>query len=108
MDEQEELVNDALPESWERTRGHLARAWVELPSGDSADLSAYHELLDHNELELAMEELQRVGEHRTAPRSFWAALSEAAVEMGLDDWAELYRSRAGFQGRSNRARPPGT
>ena len=43
-----------------------------------------------------MEELHRVSEHRTVPQAFWVALSEAAIEMGLDDRVELYRSRVGL------------
>jgi hypothetical protein len=103
----EDEVDETLRDSWERTRGHLARAWVELPLGGSDDLIWYQEFLDQNELGLAMEALQGVGEDRNAPRTFWAALVEAASEMKLADLAELYRSRA-LPSEPINGSPPGT
>ena len=76
--------------SWERTRGHLARAWVELPSGDD-DLAGYQEFLDHNELGLAMEALAEAGFQRDATGSFWLALADAAGEMNLGGQESDYR-----------------
>jgi hypothetical protein len=73
-----------LKESWERTRSHLARAWALLPAGDDDNVSQYQELLDHNELGLAMEVLGEVGEQRSAPGEFWVALTDAARNMRLD------------------------
>jgi hypothetical protein len=87
-------MSEELAASWERTRGHLARAWILLPAGDSESLNRYHEFLDHNELGLASEELEAVGGERRAPTAFWFALAEAATEMGLTNVADRYRQRA--------------
>ena len=84
-------VDKNLAASWDRTRVHLSRAWVELPSGERDGLAQYHDYLDHNELGLAMEELERVGRLRSAPSTFWAALADAAAEMGLDESAQRFR-----------------
>jgi hypothetical protein len=87
-------VNDELKQSWEQTQGHLTRARILLPGGGSDDLRCYQEYLDHNELGLACEELERAGERRNAPALFWAALADAASEMRLTEEAELYRRRS--------------
>jgi len=81
-----------LSASWDRTRGHLARAWVELPPGE---LSGYYqEFLDHNELAPAMDTLADAGAARNAPATFWSALADAAKEMQLWDRAGSYEERA--------------
>jgi hypothetical protein len=36
-------------DQWVRIHGHLARAWVELPSGVNAELDLYNECLEHDE-----------------------------------------------------------
>jgi hypothetical protein len=85
------VVDEHLAASWDRTRGHLSRAWVELPAGDSEELALYVEFLDHNELELAMEVLEQAGLHRGASPAFWLALTDAAEEMQLESKAAQYR-----------------
>ena len=78
--------------SWERTRGHLARAWVELPPGILSN--SYQEFLDHNELGLAMEALAEAGDVRVAGRAFWLALADAASEMDMMTEVRIYQDRA--------------
>jgi hypothetical protein len=85
------VVDEYLAASWDRTRGHLSRAWVELPAGDSDELAWYVEFLDYNELELAMEALEEAGRHRGASAAFWLALTDAAEEMRLPSKAAQYR-----------------
>ena len=51
---------------WKRTEEHLVHAHSLLPGIEAAPISDhdedwYREFLDHNELQLAMEALQRVG-----------------------------------------------
>jgi hypothetical protein len=87
-------MSEELGASWERTRGHLARAWILLPAGESEPLNRYHEFLDHNELGLASEELEAVGQERNAPAAFWFALAEAATEMKLTNVADRCHRRA--------------
>lgn len=86
------MPSDDLAASWERTRGHLDRAWFELPPG--AEPPAYRDFLDHNELELAMETLADAGNSQDAPAVFWEALADAADQMPLDGPASEYRQRA--------------
>jgi hypothetical protein len=83
-----------LAAGWDRTRGHLARAWVELPPGNDDAIAAYQEYLDHNELGLAMETLADLGRLRAASRPFWLALADAAQEMSLEADAKEYLSRS--------------
>ena len=86
------MASDDLLASWERTRGHLARAWVKLPIG--VDTDQFQEYLDHNELELAMEALARLGETVQATPSLWEALADAANEMELSQKASAFKKRA--------------
>jgi len=88
------VPSDDLVASWERTRGHLARAWVELPAGDEGEMQVYVEYLDQNELGLAMETLAESRKTRVAGRHFWLALADAADEMKLSQEAGQYRTRA--------------
>src|SRR4051812_12277981 len=79
--------------SRERTREHLARAWVALPAdSESEALDYFLESLDHNELDLALEELEEVGRQRTAGGEFWVALGDAAQELGRTGDAQRYRT----------------
>jgi hypothetical protein len=87
------MASDELLASWDRTRGHLSRAWCDLPSGEEG-LGHYQEYLDHNELALAMEALADAGVERKAETSFWLALADAAREMGLGSTVEDYHDRA--------------
>ena len=81
---------------WERTRDSLARAWALLPPPATAEdgLAWYHEFLDSNELELALEALADLGRARGAPDGFWTELAYAASSMGLDERAAAFRDRA--------------
>jgi hypothetical protein len=85
------MDKDDLAASWERTRGHLARAWSQLPIGADTDL--YQEFLAHNELVLAMEMLARAGSECNVSSGFWKDLAEAATEMKESDKAIEYLDR---------------
>lgn len=78
---------------WQRTRGHLSRAWTALPGGDDSELTWSAEFLDHNELELAMDELALIADHPRAPAAVWQALADAAVEMDLSSRAHEFTQR---------------
>lgn len=85
-----------LQSGWDRTRGSLARAWALLPPPAPAEdhLVWYHEFLDHNELELALDALADVGTARGATDDFWSELADAATSMGLSERATIFRARA--------------
>jgi hypothetical protein len=89
---------------WKSTRWHLEKACQLLPSHrvenagdipdeDLATLAAFQEFLDHNELELALEQLEGVGELNKCPSGFWQNLERAARIMGLEERAASLRRR---------------
>ncbi|MFN0179616.1 MAG: hypothetical protein ACKVZ0_12530 [Gemmatimonadales bacterium] len=87
-------MNDSrqLHESWDRTLGSLARAAQLLPEGavesdDRGRLDRYRDWVEHNELELALHELEGLGRINHVPHEFWRHLCEAAEEMGLSSHA---------------------
>lgn len=90
-----------LEASWTRTRAYLQAAFRELPASlakgeEGQTTQQYFEWLEHNELELALDELEGLGETNPVPISFWRALLDAATNMNLGEHAERYRQRAGI------------
>ena len=69
---EEDTERQRLKHSWTVTRWHLDSATDFLPEAwlDSAELgpmAKYYEWIDHNELELALDELERLGDENGAP-----------------------------------------
>jgi hypothetical protein len=91
---------DQLKESWKRAIAHLQRAEIFL--GCKYGLTEYRDHLQHNELELAADQLFSIGEADEAlGEEFWAAMSDAYKEMGVGSrklrcglWG--YGARVGF------------
>lgn len=79
-----------LLESWAHTRADLDRARAFLPA---AEFGLVDEWLDHNELGLALEALEALGDERSVPAAFWAALVAAAERMKLAEHAARLRGR---------------
>jgi hypothetical protein len=82
---------EELKASWSRSRGHLENAFAQL-SPTAAE--TFHEFIEHNELELALEELERLGDATSAKGLFWESMLKAALEMKLDGHAARYGERA--------------
>lgn len=85
-----------LEASWSRTRAHLNNAFAQLPalpkdSDKGGSAGNYREWLDHNELELALDELEMLGEANGAGRKFWELLLSAAIEMKLNKHIMRYQ-----------------
>ena len=76
-----------LLESWHCTRTHLDKAQALLGVGRQ-QMEQVQQYLDHNELELALDGLEHLGVHASAPVEFWAELRSAAEEMRLADHYE--------------------
>ena len=62
--------------SWSRTRAHLNKAFAQLPpfpkdGEEGGSVLRYREWLDYNELELALEELELLGEANNVGGLFW-------------------------------------
>jgi len=78
-----------LEESWCRTRAHLdaaARLLAGEPKrgAEAGSFAVYSDWLEHNELEIALDELLLLGEANSVVTGFWQALLDAANEMKLD------------------------
>ena len=92
------MADKHLIESWKRTTRHLLAAMDELPAeiphmDDGWSLARCQEWLDHNELELAFDELEGIGDEMGCSRRFWQELLAAAENMGLDDHSSRCRKR---------------
>ncbi|HYJ07743.1 MAG TPA: hypothetical protein VEX18_02005, partial [Polyangiaceae bacterium] len=89
------MNRDELEDSWRRTRKRFERAVALLAvTGDSrARLASYQENLDHNELELALDDLEEAGDGTIQPPEFWEHLRWAAENMGLQERLETLRHR---------------
>ena len=77
-----------LEESWNITRHHLGNARNLLPASvkenvEFGTLERLEEWLFHNELELALDEIEGLGELNDSPAKFWEALLAAAENMNL-------------------------
>jgi hypothetical protein len=82
-----------LRESWERTRAHLLRA---ASVAGAQHLETFEGYLDHNELALAADVLEDLGNERgDLPRPFWEALASAYENM--QEGASVTRCRFRIQ-----------
>lgn len=81
------MDRDELDASWQRTRKRFERAvaLLALPGDGHARLASYQQNLDHNELELALDDLEEAAEEMMQPPEFWEHLRWAAENMGLQD-----------------------
>ncbi len=98
------LDRHELELSWSVTRSHLANAHHLLPeqlrdSDEGWSVERYEEWLDHNELELALEELGGLGDENDVATAFWAELLAAAENMGLAQHVERYKERLAGPGK---------
>jgi len=89
-----------LEKSWATSGKHLRAARRLLPevpaSGvDGASADGFEECIRHNELELALDELEDLGLANTPTPEFWLELASAAANMELTDRAAELRHRSG-------------
>ena len=77
---------------WTQIESDLSCARRMLPDSAACDESVcrYHEFIEHNELELACDELEGYAKDHAVPREFWIALRDAATKMKLFDRAIRY------------------
>jgi hypothetical protein len=54
------------------------------PRESEGSMDRLTEWLDHNELELALDELEALGEDNDAPKEYWHMLAVAAERMKLE------------------------
>lgn len=91
------MDQNELEKIWWTVRQHLnsARSLLspEIVANVSVQMEIYEEMLDHNELELALDLLEEIGEQNLCPREFWLSLKLAANDMGLDKRANYYTQK---------------
>ncbi len=82
----------------ERQQKKHARQLLEYATSDLGDrqsadseLQSFREFLAHDEFELALQELEKLGELRNAADSFWRWLSMAAIQIGGVNRAKRYK-----------------
>jgi hypothetical protein len=88
-----------LEKSWRKTTRHLKAAREQLPkevagAEEGWSIQQYEEWLAHNELELAFDELEGLGDEHNCGRGFWLEMHAAAENMGLLDKATRCQERA--------------
>ena len=94
------MSSEELHQSWQRTRTHLAAAAALLPANprpnpEGGSLQRYAQFLEHNELELALDELEGLAAMNAVTPAFWSEVAEAAAEMKLGDHERRYRDALG-------------
>ena len=86
----------ALAESWATALRHLAACRFHLPERLAAEESLAAELahyLHHNELGLALEAAESLGDTLDPPPQFWRELELAATSMAMQEEAARYAAR---------------
>ena len=99
------------PELWKRwkvTEAHLdhVRRFLPPPSAEVAVeyerlLSDYRSYLGHNELELALDMLQELGDLISCPGGYWRNLERAAESMELHHRISYFRQKFEQTGRKS-------
>jgi len=93
------VPSEASKSSWQMARDCLQAARALLPKrpttrGPGAEvfgsLEQYREYLEHSELELALEELESLGELNAMPGSFWRLLKQAADGLQMPEHSAYY------------------
>lgn len=91
------MAAEDLSSFWATTSRHLIASKSHLPSPlPNGALDALHqmdEFLNHNELGLALEEAEFLGDLCHSPPAFWAELQLAAENMGLSEAASRFEAR---------------
>ena len=87
-----------LERSWAATAKHLNTARNQLPKvlapgAEGATVSGFEECLRHNEMELALYELEDLGLTNAPSPEFWRQLMQAAENMGLSERATDFERR---------------
>lgn len=90
------MTNLALRQLWAAVRRDFDQARALLPSAPvevEGNIARLTEWLDHNELELALEELEALGEDNQAGVAYWSCLHSAAVRMELTEHVKRLSQR---------------
>jgi hypothetical protein len=85
-----QMASPELLRRWEKVRARLDEARAYLLAGEAEQVQ---EWLDHNELGLALDDLETVGLEATRQLEFWEAMASAAALMEMPDRAAQLRAR---------------
>lgn len=93
------LRNSKLLSLWKAVETCIEAATL-LPSPtrdgeEGGKVESYQEWIEHNELGLALDEMEMIGEVNDVPDQYWLELEGAARLMNLQIQAERCASRAG-------------
>lgn len=87
-------MNKDLRRTWKEVTELLNEAREILNNCDGSvefvDDKQFVEYLDHNELELALDEIEAISDSFELPREFWQCLIKASNSMGLKDHSKRY------------------
>jgi hypothetical protein len=89
------MADRALRELWKAVRQDFDRAIQLLPSPvieEDGSVARLIEWLDHNELGLALDELEALGDVNQVPPDYWRLLATAAQRMGLLNQCERLKN----------------
>jgi len=89
------LNNDKIKKHWKVVEVQLNQAAQFLHEPDrftlvERALEDYRDYVNHNEFELAMDELAGIAQEFGCKSGFWRRLKKVAVQMGLKESAEKY------------------
>jgi hypothetical protein len=89
-----------LESNWAATAKHLNAARNQVPKAlapgaEGATVTGFEECLRHDEMELALDELEDLGLTNAPPPEFWRQLVQAAENMGLSERATDFERRMG-------------
>lgn len=93
------MASTELMKRWLATKALLRRAHAAIPASEEPQRevtylrSEFTESIEHNELELALDALEELGELVPCRGGFWRDLERAAVMMELHKRAARLRSR---------------
>lgn len=90
------MANDELRRLWASIRHDFESARKLLPRTPNerqGSVARLDEWLDHNELELALYELERLGEDNAVAPEYWQALSSAADRMDMPEMRKSLNAR---------------
>lgn len=89
------MADKSLQILWDKIEKHLNKAFNLLPQNpidnqEDERVNQFHEFLNANELELALDELEGLSEVNKVTNEFWEELFEAASLMELKEHKERY------------------
>jgi hypothetical protein len=91
------MADAALRRLWAAVRRDFDQArelLPDLPAEADGSVARLAEWLDHNELELALDELESLCDDNALPANFWEHLRSAAERMGLASRQARFARRA--------------